>query len=362
MDLPLQTLPSTPTTTITSTTLPIDTITPPKNLLEKRKNLLVEKSISEDNTEKIEKMNRYYYNIDDKIEFRFKNYKIHHILNLSNKTIKIQKHTREWHLRRMTSFGCSEMNKVICDKPCWRALKVFPPLAPVVNNQNAYCIWGNMFEDIAIKHVLRTIPNYTFSYCDTLFDTRLPISCSPDGFMHNDKEQFLVELKCPILRSIKSAIKQDYIAQIQTGMYVCNIFKTKFFQFRFVVCSMKHLSSKYPFHYKLDFIYPHRYEKLSTFPILKGYFVFDETDTLKGPVDISGNIHLLTELNIETRKIYVFHMNDPDAHVIPSKGFTTPYLCFKLLEFNEQIISYIPNFVTQYEDKIWEQYKLLINT
>lgn len=288
----------------------------------------------------------------------FNNIQLKHIISLNGKMKKVERHSQEWYDRRMTSFGGSEMSKVICEIPTWKDIKLNNNNNNNNNkNSNEFCLWGLMFEEIAITHILKSHATLSYAFSETLFDTRLPISYSPDGFLYDNDNLYLVEIKCPFYRSILLPIKDDYIYQIQTGMYICNVPSCKFFQFDFVICFKEQLLPIHLFDFNL-YAHHRKWKVLHTKPILKGYYIFKETDKIKGPKDIGQDIKLLNELDTVNKETYVFKIMDE----IEIPKFTAPYLCWKLLDYNEQQVEKIHDFITSKEQCIWKEFKTLINS
>lgn len=278
----------------------------------------------------------------------FSNIQLKHIISLNSKMKKIERHSPEWFQRRLSSFGGSEMSKVLCEKPCWKESKM-------TNTSNEFCLWGLMFEEIAIEYVLKKLPGISFAFSETLFDTRLPISYSPDGFLYDDKYLYLVEIKCPFYRSIYLEIKPEYFSQVQTGMYICNVKTCKFFQFDFVVCGRSDMLANKVFYFN-RYAHHRKYKNLHKRPVMKGIFLFKENDEVKGEVDVGTDIKLLNKLDTKNKIVIIKDVDDND---IP-ETFGCPYLCWKLLDYNIQDVERIPDYITSREDDIWKEFKILV--
>ena len=280
---------------------------------------------------------------------RFNNYRMKHIIYLNSKMKAMERHSVDWYERRLTTFGGSEISKVLSDPPKWKASKL-----ENANTTNEFCLWGLMFEEVAIENVLKKHPQMSFGFSETLFDTRLPISYSPDGFLYDDKQIFLIEIKCPYYRRIECPMKEEYYAQVQTGMYVCNLDSCLFYQFQFVVCQPKHMDPKTPFDYHRSVHY-RKWTPLQEFPVLKGYFIFEETKEVEGPINVGDDIKILMKLDTVHKTTQILDMKD-EVNIV----FTKPFLCFKLLTYKIDDIKRCHHFIESREDKIWQEFQLLI--
>lgn len=247
----------------------------------------------------------------------------------------------------MTTIGGSEVGKLIND-----GADKFVDYK-IHNQSNYFCIWGQLFEPVAIQWIKNNCIKYDFASCDTIFDSRLPISFTPDGFLYTDDLLFLVEIKCPFYRSIYSDVLDTYLAQLRLGMEILNIKMSKLFRFQFRACCQLDLTKKHIFNFNRK-THRCRFQFIHKLPIMAGYFTFDDISDVKSPVDLSVNIDLLEKIDIKSCKTtYV----SPDDFV--PIDFDKPFLCWKLFDCVENDVSPDSSFLTKNSDIIWDAYKKL---
>lgn len=290
---------------------------------------------------------------------------VQHLLELTQKYKKLEKLTPEWFEVRKRVFGGSELYKTLTTAKIGdRVIGETPKHMELDNDekppkddvpQSVYCIWGNLFESVAITFIGKIFSRYIYTNMDTLYDTRLPVVYTPDGILHNENEIYLVEIKCPFMRNIEKPIKHEYMVQIQTGMYVTNIPSTKFFQFNFKCCLDEDMHPDKPFSY---FRKPHkeRFKLLKQLPILKGYFLFTGEKNFCA-VNVAADVSALTTIDITKREVYVLKLKEE----MP-KDLQYPYLCWKLIGFTTKDIPYNKELFQDLEKLIWEKYDNLIKT
>lgn len=271
------------------------------------------------------------------------NPKIKHILALSNKTNKYEKNTTEWKNNRKDTFGGSEIYSILSSENA-----IHKKLNDPTQN-NIYCIWGNIFEKCAIHFIKSFYFQYTYYESNTLYDTQTPLSYTPDGFLADKDNTYLVEIKCPFMASCKRPLKLEYKYQIQSGLYITDIKSCKFFQFEFRCCLDNDMKPHHVFQYYRK---PHkkRFHILTHPPYLKGIILFPGNQ----PINIATNINLLT--TIDTTNITYIYLNTTDN--LPT-NIQQPYLPWKLIDFSCQNINYDPTIIPNLKDTLWNKYTLL---
>jgi hypothetical protein len=273
--------------------------------------------------------------------------KIHHFLDLNRKTKKVDKYSEEWYERRKTCIGGSNMYKV-----------VIRGMLPAPDVKNYYCAWGNLFENVAIYYIKRFLyPDRSYTSVDTVYDSKLPVGYSPDGFLSNKKQIDLLEIKCPFMRSIHKDITPDYYAQVQTGMYVFGVENTKFIQFQFRCCTKEQLTRNKVFEYNRK-LHKSRFQLYSHLPYYYGFFVFPETEEIKGAYDVTNNMDLLCQF--ETMKRPDVYMQRSFYDDVPQ--FDRPYMCWKLMDFKIKDIPENKKVIEAMKPTIWKRYENMLET
>jgi len=113
-------------------------------------------------------------------------------------------------------------------------------------NMNINCAFGHTFEIVA-KYYLNIVKGHNIHEFGAIPCANLPIAYSPDGIILNEitDDLILLEIKCPIFRNPvnNKPIKEEYLYQIQTGMFILPCDHTAFIEFKFRKCSREQITT-----------------------------------------------------------------------------------------------------------------------
>ena len=242
--------------------------------------------------------------------------------------------TSDWMKMRENRLGGSEIYKFINTK----RMSTFKKNR--LKRINNVCTWWGLSFEVIAKDVLN-MKGYTIYDFGSLPSCTLPMAYSPDGFIVDNNELVLLEIKCPIYRHIKleTPIKPEYSAQVQAGMKITPADITWFCRFLFRKCSVNQIdilrAYDRKFHhecYKSKGRYPEMPDELAV-----GCLWWDTNNLIKEDIILRRPDELVwsTKPNISEH----------------TKG-TIMY--FKLFRITKDIISPLPVFS---DEEVWDAYQ-----
>lgn len=293
-------------------------------------------------------------------------YKLHYLLNKfnhinSNSNSNLIENHDTWLEGRKHCIGGSDMfiilkgktdefNKLIQDKITKNNLQI-----DATN-------WGKMFEPVA-KLILEQDLKIKIIEFDSIPHSYYPICYSPDGLFIQDNDLKLLEIKCPIMKSLNKPIQESYIDQVQTGMNIIPVKNCLFARYRFRRCALwcKPNSMEFDRFYHKEF----KKRQIPVKPICYGYLIWKHQDENNKELIDLGIVESIIKIKPRGPPTEIIIINyDENLEKNKFKDFkpTSGYvLMWKLFEFKYDIIQPNLNFLKDNEIKIWEQYKILID-
>lgn len=271
-----------------------------------------------------------------------------HKINYYNKKFQDLKEqgSNEWLEGRKYSFGGSEIGVVL------GLNKKYETFEELINNKinklnkvEDATIWGSLFELVSKKFICKKY-GYIFNY-GSVPHPYYPVAYSPDGIIltEDEKDIVLLEIKNPFMRSVDK-IPEHYKYQVQTGMNIFNVRHCLFAQFRFRRCPLK----TFPDSDIYDRKYHKEYRKRcpDKLPIAFGYLYWNIDCEL---------------LDLSQFDVMSDHINKNDKHEIiiniKRKFKKGKVLMWKLFEIKYDIIEKDKDFLKNYEEELWDKYKIL---
>jgi hypothetical protein len=307
------------------------------------------------------------------------NIRFQHITNLVKRYPKFELHSDDWFKNRSWSFGGSEASHLL-DKEL--DFEKFLKNKTNHQSQNKLCVWGLMFEKIAIELIKRECEEkkMEFRTGDTVYHTKYPLSYSPDGYIMNGKELHLVEIKCPYYRSTKSDLTKQYRYQIQIGMYLLPVDDCIFYRFKFRSCTLSDMSNNFSYRreeHSIPFKKNYKFKLRFDEPCLcKGIIIFNEKNSLGCSTsseqqqqqqqilfDVTENMDQLCDLDYSNIEYHIFD-SDIDYMNIYSiiQNLNKKYLLWKLFDINKEYIKRNKTYITKIKNSIWDNYEKLIDS
>ncbi|ETN97664.1 hypothetical protein RFI_39872, partial [Reticulomyxa filosa] len=214
--------------------------------------------------------------------------------------------SESWKEMRKFRFGGSEMAQI---------KKVDALIAKRKEGENSgdqiACWWGKWFEDI---HEFGAIP------C-----ARIPVAYSPDGLIVINDECFLIEIKCPFMKT--NLESKNYTPQIQTGLYILPVKRCLLYMIIYRKCSLAELTQlrKYDGSFHKPWLdgtkyKPRYYDKDEIFC---GALVWENYD------DKSNQHHLSKPSKT------IMHKNGKEVQDEILKMSRGNYMCFKCFQLEE---------------------------
>lgn len=251
-----------------------------------------------------------------------------------------------WLQIRKTKFGGSEIGRLINPKT---RNEIINQKRRCTKINNMYCWWGNQFEKV-VKHYLEVEEKIEIHEFGSIPSNKIPVAYSPDGlFIGGDDKLWLLEIKCPFMRhvNIGKAVPANYIAQVQTGMYILPCKNTLFLQFKFRRCYLKDINTKGKFDRSLhkDFS-KHAAEN----EMWHGIFWWDRPHKLREEI-----------LMLDPDKIICNWEEDGETlNKFLEPLETGSLMCFKLFGIQEDIIPKDKKFIKKHKKLLWNNYEKLL--
>lgn len=159
------------------------------------------------------------------------------LLNRENAGEFPKQKSDEWYNTRQNILTASEIASVLdCNIYQSSYDLLIKKLSPIEHITNEAMEWGNMFEPVATKFYEFMKKEKVYSIGLVTHSKHLWIGASPDGLLLSGK---LLELKCPIRRSIGGKIPYYYWIQMQIQMEVCDMDECDYFDCQFYQYSNK---------------------------------------------------------------------------------------------------------------------------
>lgn len=286
-------------------------------------------------------------------------YKLHYLQNKFNKNLKSNEDHDTWLEGRKHCIGGSDMytvlkgstadfNKLVQDKITKNNLQI-----DATN-------WGKMFEPIA-KIILEKDLRIKIIEFDSIPHSYYPICYSPDGLFIQNEELKLLEIKCPIMKSLNKPVQESYIDQVQTGMNILPVKNCLFARYRFRRCAIwcNPSNMEYDRYYHKEF----KKRQIPVKPICYGYLIWNHKDENNKTLIDLGIVNSIIEIKPKgpAHQSIILEYNEKgeknEQDFKPISGYV---LMWKLFEFKYDIIEPDIDFIKRNEIKIWEQYKILI--
>lgn len=254
-----------------------------------------------------------------------------------------QQGSQAWLTGRATRFGGSEMNYIVTNK----IKELIQKKQDTFDTSNLFCLWGNIFEEVA-KAWLEYKYKYKIHEFGAIPATDYPLAYSPDGVYIDpeSKDLYLLEIKCPFLRSVnnKTKIKKEYLSQIQTGMNILPCNKTNFVQFKFRRCFESQIDKVG----KYDRFFHNKYEKGSLQKCLfYGLIYWETSDGIREEFCQMKPSAILWSFAHDIKRL----LNTKDYGC---------YCYFKCFGYKQEIVNKDPDFLMNYSDQLWKAYGKLM--
>lgn len=257
-----------------------------------------------------------------------------------------------WLQIRKTKFGGSEIGRLIDPKTRDDVIQTKRRSTKI---NNLYCWWGTQFEKV-VKRYLEEERKMEIHEFGSIPSNRIPVAYSPDGvFIGEDNDLWLLEIKCPFMRhvNIGKPIPKNYLAQIQTGMYILPCKDTLFLQFKFRRCYLKHLREPGKFDRSLhkDFS-----KNAWLTEMWNGIFWWDKDHSFGGARE--------EIVQRDPDKIICSWEEDEDGNSILDTFLETlssgSFMCFKLFGIQEDRVHRDKKFIKKHKKLLWDNYQRLL--
>ncbi|ETO12463.1 hypothetical protein RFI_24907 [Reticulomyxa filosa] len=208
-----------------------------------------------------------------------------------------------------------------------------------------YCMWGKWFEQVT-KDYLKAIYGYEIHEFSAIPCARIPVAYSPDGLFIKDNECWLLEIKCPFLKT-KPKI-DNYMDQIQAGLYILPVKKCLLCMIIFRKCYAAQLMTKRVFdcHFHMPWFESSIYRPKSKMDEkFVGFLWWDALELQE---------------KIEEKPYDKAHIGTvPEIMEKLSELKNGSFMCFKCFDIQEEVIEIYS--LEKEEDFLWDQYNEFIN-
>lgn len=143
--------------------------------------------------------------------------------------------TKEWYNQRNACITASAINGILSNSQYKKEQIILEKCGKSNFFRSKYTDWGNQYEQVAVN-IFEELRKVEIFDAPLLIHPIYPyIGASSDGFVldHNNKEGYLIEIKCPYSRVPNGEIPIHYWEQPQTQMEVCKVDKCVFFDCQF---------------------------------------------------------------------------------------------------------------------------------
>jgi putative phage-type endonuclease len=163
------------------------------------------------------------------------------LIQRKNTLIKnsIQALTKEWFKIRENQISGTDIGTIIGVNHHDNTISLLnKKLNPTLKRiDNIYTRHGVKYEPVAIS-ILETMKNIKIEEIGYVVDEEKQyLGATPDGITIYNNELSLIEIKCPLQRTITGMIPMTYYAQMQLQMFVCKIKQSLFFECDFEIIS-----------------------------------------------------------------------------------------------------------------------------
>lgn len=254
-----------------------------------------------------------------------------------------------WLSGRRSRFGGSEIGLITNKKISTKKFENFCiNKVEAVRCSNIFCWWGNLFEDIA-KNFLTKINKWEIKEFGAIPSTNYPVAYSPDGVFIDEGELILLEIKCPFIRNTDQIkeIKTEYIKQVQMGMQILPIYKTKFCRFKFRKCFKSQLFKDG----KYDMFF-HKTSRKNDHGNIKAWW--------SGAVYWETNDAIVEEYDLNKYPTKIYYSFEDSNFLEKCERYNTgKIMFFKCFDVDVQIIKKDKKFEDKFHKLIWLKYSLL---
>lgn len=149
----------------------------------------------------------------------------------------------KWFENRKHTFGGSEIGALVGDSKFRSSRDVLSSKIRPQRHSNVNFWFGNLFEPVAkqvVEHEYSKVHEF-----GAIPASNVPICYSPDGVFVWKDDLRLLEIKCPIMRTIGGPTPKEYAWQVQTGLMIIPAANALYIEFQFRKCGMKYFNSKY---------------------------------------------------------------------------------------------------------------------